>query len=413
MTDWPLVKLVDLATDEKSAISKPYGSAIVKEDYVPAGVPIVRGVNLAEGIFRDQDFVFISEELADRMPGARLQAGDLVFTHRGSIGQVSMIPRAPKHERYAVSTSQVKARLDPNRAVPEFYYYWFRSPQGQRSLLEGASTVGVPGLAQPVATIKSQIVPNPPLEEQRAIAATLGTLDDKIESNRRACQLLDELARITFRRWRAYYTPEDETTFGSFADVYGGATPKTSVPEYWGGPLAWTTPTDVTALLSPYLFSTRRTITSEGLASCAAALHPANTIFMTSRATIGAFALNQVPAATNQGFIAIRPKRDMDRWFLFEEMRSRVPEFIDNANGSTFLEISRGRFKELPLGVPSDQALRGLQRIVEPLHAKAALLTRQSSQLATLREALLPELLSGSIRVAALTAKDEFEGETA
>ena len=119
-----MVRFEDLADSSKSAFSKPYGSAILKEDYLPRGVPVVRGVNLRNGIFFDDDFVFISEVKADRMPGANLTSGDLVFTHRGTIGQVSMIPWNRKHNRYVLSTSHVKARLNPKRAVPEFYFYY-------------------------------------------------------------------------------------------------------------------------------------------------------------------------------------------------------------------------------------------------------------------------------------------------
>jgi len=190
MTEWPLVRLGDIAADEKSAISKPYGSAIIRDDYRDAGVPVVRGVNLARGRFYDDEFVFISEDLADRMPGARLQPGDLVFTHRGSVGQISMIPRAPRFHRYTLSTSQVKARLDPTRAIPEFFYYWFLSPAGRHSILQSVSTVGVPGLARPVETIKSLPVPLPPLDEQRRIAGVLGALDDLIDTDRDLCDRL-------------------------------------------------------------------------------------------------------------------------------------------------------------------------------------------------------------------------------
>jgi type I restriction enzyme S subunit len=249
-----------------------------------------------------------------------------------------------------------------------------------------------------LAGIEVQI---PPLLEQRAIAATLGALDDKIESNRRAIDVLQRLSAAAFTRWRNEAVTVLTSTFGAYADVYGGATPKTTVPDYWGGGLAWTTPTDVTGLSAPYLSKTSRTITNEGLQSCTAVMHPAGTIFMTSRATIGAFAINQVPAATNQGFIAVRPRREADRYFLFEEMRSRVDEFIDNANGSTFLEISRGRFKELPLEVPEPDVIAILDEQVGPLHRKAAQLALESNRLVALRDALLPELLSGRIRVPA------------
>jgi type I restriction enzyme S subunit len=183
MHKWAKLHLERLAADERSAISKPYGSAIFKEDYRRSGVPVVRGVNLARGVFHDDDFVFIEDELANRMPGAEMRSGDLVVTHRGTVGQVSMIPRESRFERYVASTSHVKVRLDLSKALPEFYYYWFASPAGKRSILDNASTVGVPGIAQPVATVKRLLVPHPPIHEQRAIAELLGALDDKITVN--------------------------------------------------------------------------------------------------------------------------------------------------------------------------------------------------------------------------------------
>ena len=242
-------------------------------------------------------------------------------------------------------------------------------------------------------------LPKPRLEEQRAIAATLNALDDMIESNRLSMNLMDCLSRSIFQQWRSTTPTEQTMTLGAFADVYGGATPKTAELRYWDGEIAWMTPTDVTALSAPYLFDTARRITEEGLASCSATLHPVGTILMTSRATIGAFAINQVPAATNQGFIAARPRRSADRWFLFEEMRSRVPEFLDNANGSTFMELSRGRFKELPLALPAREDIDALASKLAPLHAKAAQLSAESSRIANLREILLPELVAGRLRV--------------
>ena len=102
-----------------------------------------------------------------------------------------MIPREPRFHQYTLSTSQVKARLDPTRAIPEFFYYWFLSPAGRHSILQSISTVGVPGLARPVETIKSLPVPLPPLEEQRRIAGVLGALDDLIDTDRRLARQLD------------------------------------------------------------------------------------------------------------------------------------------------------------------------------------------------------------------------------
>lgn len=387
---WPFVHLEDLLVSRRDLT---YG-IVQPGSEVSGGVPIVRVRDVRNGSVNTTAPLHVDPDIEKAYERSRLRGGELLVTLVGTVGETAVA--GPELAGWNVARAVAVARLKPE--VGARWVTWAMKLSASAGLIAERLNTTVQATLN-LADLREIPIPLPPELERRAIAATLGALDDKIESNQRAGQLLDELARSIFRRWRAYSAPGGETTLGSFADVYGGATPKTSIPKYWGGPLAWTTPTDVTALSSPYLFSTRRTITSEGLASCAAALHPTNTIFMTSRATIGAFALNQVPAATNQGFIAIRPKREIDRWFLFEEMRLRVPEFIDNANGSTFLEISRGRFKELPLRVPSDQALSELQRMVEPLHTKAARLTMQSSQLATLRDTLLPELLSGRIRV--------------
>lgn len=283
--------------------------------------------------------------------------------------------------------------LVPKTQIDLRFAYYLLNYVGLDHLKHGTSN---PSLTR--EAFGAQYFPVPPFEEQRAIAGMLDALDRRIESNHRAISLIENLSRSIFRQWRATTPTDRMMTFGAFADVYGGATPKTTVAKYWDGELAWATPTDVTALSAPYLFSTGRRITAEGLANCSATLHPVGTIFMTSRATIGEFAINMTPAATNQGFIAVRPRRSADRWFLFEEMRSRIPEFLDNANGSTFMELSRGRFRDLPLSLPGREQIDALATEIAPLHTKATQLSGESRRIAHLRQTLLPELVSGRIR---------------
>ena len=298
----------------------------------------------------------------------------------------------------AGSTEFIVIRGREGLSDTRFAYYLFTSPDMREfaiSQMNGSSG------RQRVQTSAfcNHIVELPALPVQREIAATLGALDDKIESNRLAVALILDLCAARFFRWKSRTVPVAESTFGGFADVYGGSTPKTDVPEYWGGSYLWATPSDVTALTEPYLLSTSRTITQAGLASGATALHPPGTIFMTSRATIGVFAVNQSPCAVNQGFIAVRPRRDSDRWFLFEEMRSRVGEMLEHSNGSTFQELSRGNFKGLPLDIPGDDDLAKLDQQLALLHAKASQLARENDRVRSLRDALMPELLAGRIRV--------------
>jgi type I restriction enzyme, S subunit len=234
--------------------------------------------------------------------------------------------------------------------------------------------------------------------EQDAIASVLGALDDKIAVNDRIATTTLALADSIFESV-ASEVERGADTFASATDVFGGGTPRTSEPSYWDGEIAWTTPTDVTGLRAPYLFRTKRTITDAGLDNCASRLYPASSIFMTSRATIGAFAIPQVPAAVNQGFIVVVPPRPELRWWLFHEMRSKIDEMISLANGSTFLELSRKNFKAIPIRLVDDDTLAHFHARVNPLHERAAKSTAETATLAELQDALLPKLMSGEIRV--------------
>ncbi|MFJ4414260.1 restriction endonuclease subunit S [Streptomyces sp. NPDC088925] len=199
MAEWRYVEYQELAAQERSSFAMgPFGSKITKENYKTSGVPVVRGVNLARGIFLDDQFVFISNEKADEIASANVRPGDLIFTHRGTIGQVSMIPRKPRFERYVIGSSQVKTRLNEKLARPEFYYYWFQSDKGQSSILANTSTVGVPGIATPLTSIRKLLVPLPPREEQVALVDVLSALDDKIAVNERVAVAAENLSRALF-----------------------------------------------------------------------------------------------------------------------------------------------------------------------------------------------------------------------
>jgi len=241
-------------------------------------------------------------------------------------------------------------------------------------------------------------VPHPSLATQKAIADILGALDDKIAINERITQSILSLADSIFALLVATEDLKAET-FGALASVLGGGTPRTTEPSYWDGGIAWATPSDVTALSSPYLFETQRTITDSGLASCSSKLYPAGSIFMTSRATIGVFAVPQIPAAVNQGFIVVVPPTEELRWWLFHEIRSRVDEMISLANGSTFLELSRTNFKQMYVRLASEEVIRRFNQRVNPLHSMAAVCEKEIFAVRELRDALLPRLMSGEIRV--------------
>ncbi len=201
--EWRDVSIEEIAS--KIAMG-PFGSDIKTDNFVPAGVPVIRGGNLTAGRFNGADFVFLTEAKADQLANANALPGDLVFTHRGTLGQVGLVPAEP-FTRYVVSQSQMKLRCDPKSADPTFIYYFFRSPAGQHALLMNTSQTGVPAISRPTTSLKSIRLSLPPLPEQRAIAHILGTLDDKIELNRRMNETLEAMVRTLFKSWFVDFDP--------------------------------------------------------------------------------------------------------------------------------------------------------------------------------------------------------------
>ena len=175
---------------------------------MPNGIPIISGQHLHGTRVDDRPgFNFITQEHAARLANANVQRGDIVFTHAGNIGQAAFIPNDSEFSRYVISQRQFYMRCDRSKALPEFVAMYFRSPEGQHQLLANSSQVGVPSIAQPVTYLRTIEIPLPPLSEQRAIAHILGTLDDKIELNRRRNETLEAMARALFKSWFVDFDP--------------------------------------------------------------------------------------------------------------------------------------------------------------------------------------------------------------
>ena len=202
---WQKVSVEEIS--DKVAMG-PFGSSIKVNTFVPEGVPIISGQHLHRIRVDDAPgFNFITPEHADRLASSNVRRGDVVFTHAGNIGQVAYIPEGSRFDRYVISQRQFYMRCNPTKAISEFLALYFTSPEGQHQLLANASQVGVPSIAQPVTYLRTIEVPLPPLPEQRAIAHILGTLDDKIELNRRMNETLEAMARALFKSWFVYFDP--------------------------------------------------------------------------------------------------------------------------------------------------------------------------------------------------------------
>jgi len=145
-----------------------------------------------------------------------------------------------------------------------------------------------------------------------------------------------------------------ESALANLAVIVSGGTPSRDVQAYWGGEIAWVTPTDISACSTNYLETSENTITKEGLLNSSAKLLPTGSILLTSRASIGLSKINRVPVATNQGFKSLIPEPDVDGVFLFYQTQRLRRAFERFAAGSTFLEINKKDTERIPIPHPTN-----------------------------------------------------------
>lgn len=215
--NWKTYKIEDIAS--KISIG-PFGSRMKSDCYVDEGIPVIRGKNLGERPDFISDFVYITEKKADELLGCNVFKGDLVFPHRGAIGEVGLVT---KDERFVLSSSLMKLTCDNAKADSRFVYYFFKSDLGKRRLLLNESQVGTPGIGQPLSSLRDIYISLPELPEQGSIASILSAIDDKIELNLQMNKTLEEMAMTLYKHWFVDFGPFQD---GEFVDSELGMIPK-------------------------------------------------------------------------------------------------------------------------------------------------------------------------------------------
>lgn len=373
----------------------PFGSQLHAHDYSNSGVAVVMPQNIRNGRLDHSSIAHVTTGRASGLSRHTLQAGDIVYSRRGDVEKCALVlePDLPA----MCGTGSLLVRVPKSHFADSTFLAYLLQTDEVRKWVRGHA-VGATMLNLNTQILREVPLVLPPLPEQQAIADVLGALDDKIAANRALVATSLELVGAHHRHIKSGGVCT-RTAFTDVAEIGGGATPSTKVDAYWEGDNPWAAPSDITALPAPYLEDTPRKITKAGLTACSSPLYPVGSILMTSRATIGAFAIAQVPTAVNQGFIVVQPHDPTLRWWLLAEMQQRVPEFVAMANGATFLELPRKAFRKMSFALPENAALQHFDSLAGPLHATSSSALRESSTLAALRDTLLPALMNGTLRV--------------
>jgi type I restriction enzyme S subunit len=173
---------------------------------------------------------------------------------------------------------------------------------------------------------------------------------------------------------------------GTCCSIVSGGTPKRERPEYWGGSIPWVTPKDISDLDCPEFYEPPEKITELGLRKSSAALLPAGTVLLSSRAPIGLLAIAGEPMATNQGFKSLIPGPELDSRFLYYALKRLVPLIQERGNGATFKEVSKSVVSEIPISYP--RSLQQQKRIAAILDKADGIRRKQESALAMADELL-------------------------
>ena len=408
-----------------------------QEDFEPSGDCLFLNTgNVTTTGFNFRDRSFITKEKDAVLRKGKLKRHDVVLTTRGTVGNVALFDESVHFEDVRINSGMVLLRADQSKLSPRFLFQFVRSP-----LFKEQVAALITGSAQPqlpIRDIRRVEIPLPPLAEQKAIASILGALDDKIELNRRMNATLEGMARALFQSWFVDFDPVrakldgrkpegmDKATAALFPDAFeesslgpvpkgwevcslakkiellSGGTPKTSEPGYWDGDIPWYSVKDSPSETDVWVVETEKCVTKLGIENSAAQILPEGTTIISARGTVGKLALIGTPMAINQSCYGVRGVKDYADYFTYYSLRQATADLQQRTHGTVFDTITRQTFETLDCIFPPAYLTQAFDRSVTSMMVKIKANSTQSRTLATLRDTLLPKLLSGELNVVSI-----------
>ncbi|MGV8963352.1 MAG: restriction endonuclease subunit S [Candidatus Saccharimonadaceae bacterium] len=396
----------------------PFGSNIKVDNFISSGVPVLNGSNLTNHKLVEDGFKYVSEKKANSLGKANAKRGDIVITHRGTLGQVAYIPFDSKFERYVISQSQFRVRFKDS-INPIYFAYLMLSKYGQKKLLSFKNHVGVPALAQATTNFKLLKLFIPNILTQNKIASVLSALDDKIELNNKINAELETMVKTIYDCWfvqfdfpnadgKPYKSSGGEMVYdvvlkreipkewevkslGEIANINMGQSPEgTSYNDEGEGMIFYQGSTDF-----GWRFPTVRQFTKKPTRFA-----KTGDILLSVRAPVGTFNVAKEDCCIGRGLSALHSKDNFNSFLLYQ--MSYFKKKFDNINsvGTTFGSITKDGLHSLMLCYPGINVLRQFEEIVSAFDSKIFINSQQNQELASLRDWLLPMLMNGQVTVA-------------
>jgi type I restriction enzyme, S subunit len=424
--DWRTAEASELCSLIVDCINKTAPTTLTPTPY-----KMIRTTNVRSGRVNTTDCKYVNKETFLKWTRrASVEQGDILLTREAPIGEVGKVRT---DEPIFLGQRLMQYRADPEKLDPDFLYYSFLSPALKQQFISFGGSGSVVDHIRVPDCFKFKIS-YPPLQEQKAIAFTLTALDDKIELNRRMNETLEAMARALFKSWFVDFDPVHakaearDTGISSniaalfpdsfvsselgkiprgwhisglldHASLLSGGTPKTDNPEYWNGRIAWASAKDVSQASSLFLIKTERSITECGLAKSSTRIIPAmSTVIVARGATTGRMVLFGREMAMNQTCYAMVSK-NRTPFTLYHLLCDRIADLLRAAHGSVFDTITTSTFAQSRAIIPHIKIMEEFESLVEPLHMRILNNIQQSEILSKMRDALLPKLISGELRI--------------
>jgi len=442
MSEWKEIELADII-DVKHGYAFP-GENIHEDP--PGDILLTPGNFAIGGGFKGSKFKYFNGEVTDEYV---LKEGDLIVTmtdlskQADTLGYPALVPKPPG-VRFLHNQRLGKVIIHGNAGIDKkFLFYLLRTRDYRNEVL--ASATGTTVKHTSPARILAHKVTLPPLQEQRAIAHILGTLDDKIELNRRMNETLEAKARAIFKSWFVNFDPVHAKSEGrdtglpkiiadlfpdSFEDselgeipkgwgignllksakLLSGGTPKTGHAEYWNGEIPWASAKDVSQCSDGFLIDTERKITALGLNESSTQLIPAySTVIVARGATTGRMVILGRSMAMNQTCYALT-STVATPFSLYCQSCHGIDALVNQAHGSVFDTITTSTFMSSRILIMPFLVTQAFESFTSPLFYRILKNIEESSTFKSLRDTVLPKLISGELRV---KDAERFKGKAA
>lgn len=402
---WENVKFKDLyAIDSRNGLSKP--SKIRGKGY--------KMINMGE-LFANDRIYDIDMELVPcndkEKINAKVESGDLLFARQSLVlegaGKCSIVMEVSPLTVF--ESHLIRVRLIEDKAVPLFYYYYFKSPFSPvKTIVSQCAQAGIRG-----SELAELYVLYPPIDTQKRIANILSAYDDLIENNQKQIKLLEEAAQRLYKEWfidlrfPGYESVKiidgvpdgwKEQKISSLGEIITGKTPSTSNTQYYGGKIPFVKIPDMHDCVYP--ITTETVLTTEGANTQKNKFIPKNSIMVSCIATVGLVNIAVESCQTNQQINSIILNEEHDLYYVYFTMK-RLKELLEGvgSNGATMTNVNKTKFGNLKIIYPTEKLRKNYFEFCEPIFEKVYTLTVGNKKLSQARNRLLPKLMSGEIEV--------------